>query len=282
MNLAPSSTNWWPAASRSSRTDETVHGTNSTTSSAKRDDKVSRPTSLSSGAATSTAPIASFPTPGAKRSPARRMTSGGVPPARSKGYKEITLLGQNVNSYGKDRPDWQCLFHDLLYRLDKIQGLERVRFMTSHPVDITVRAHGGDPRLKKSMRICPFSAAVGLRPGYCERCTGSTPLTSIWRRCTMLREMVPKVSSRHRYYRRLPYRNGRRISRDLRPAQADPICGRLSFCLQSRAKGPLPCAGRTTSRKKSKRTGSNDCLRSKRRFAQPKAGDNWKRGGGFS
>ena len=54
------------------------------------------------------------------------------------GYKEITLLGQNVNSYGKDKPEWRCLFHDLLYRLDKIPGLERVRFMTSHPVDITV------------------------------------------------------------------------------------------------------------------------------------------------
>ncbi len=55
-----------------------------------------------------------------------------------KGYKEITLLGQNVNSYGKDKPEWNCLFHDLLYRLDKIPGLERVRFMTSHPTDITL------------------------------------------------------------------------------------------------------------------------------------------------
>ncbi len=55
-----------------------------------------------------------------------------------KGYKEITLLGQNVNSYGKDQKEWNCLFHDLLYRLDKIDGLERIRFMTSHPVDITL------------------------------------------------------------------------------------------------------------------------------------------------
>jgi tRNA-2-methylthio-N6-dimethylallyladenosine synthase len=54
------------------------------------------------------------------------------------GYKEITLLGQNVNSYGKDKPEWNCLFHDLLYRLNQISGLSRVRFMTSHPVDITV------------------------------------------------------------------------------------------------------------------------------------------------
>lgn len=53
------------------------------------------------------------------------------------GYKEITLLGQNVNSYGKDLQDKSTLFHDLLYRLDKIEGIERIRFLTSHPVDIT-------------------------------------------------------------------------------------------------------------------------------------------------
>lgn len=54
------------------------------------------------------------------------------------GYKEITLLGQNVNSYGKDQASWNCLFHDLLYRLDKISGIERIRFLTSHPIDITI------------------------------------------------------------------------------------------------------------------------------------------------
>jgi tRNA-2-methylthio-N6-dimethylallyladenosine synthase len=53
------------------------------------------------------------------------------------GYREVTLLGQNVNSYGKDKPDMGCLFHDLLYRIDKIEGIDRIRFMTSHPVDIT-------------------------------------------------------------------------------------------------------------------------------------------------
>lgn len=55
----------------------------------------------------------------------------------AKGYKEITLLGQNVNSYGKDRKEWNCLFHDLLAKLDAIPGMVRIRFMTSHPVDIT-------------------------------------------------------------------------------------------------------------------------------------------------
>lgn len=56
----------------------------------------------------------------------------------AKGYKEITLLGQNVNSYGKDKPEWSELFHDLLYRLDRVEGIERIRFMTSHPCDITL------------------------------------------------------------------------------------------------------------------------------------------------
>lgn len=53
------------------------------------------------------------------------------------GYKEVTLLGQNVNSYGKDKPEWGCLFHDLLSKVDAVEGLKRVRFMTSHPTDIT-------------------------------------------------------------------------------------------------------------------------------------------------
>jgi tRNA-2-methylthio-N6-dimethylallyladenosine synthase len=53
------------------------------------------------------------------------------------GCREITLLGQNVNSYGKSfTPSVQALA-DLLARLDKISGLARVRFVTSHPKDMS-------------------------------------------------------------------------------------------------------------------------------------------------
>lgn len=55
----------------------------------------------------------------------------------SKGYKEITLLGQNVNSYGKGLSR-EINFASLLRRIDKIEGLERVRFMTSHPKDLSM------------------------------------------------------------------------------------------------------------------------------------------------
>ena len=62
----------------------------------------------------------------------------------AEGYLEITLLGQNVNSYGHDlegAPD----FADLLTEMDRIDGLSRIRFLTSHPKDLS-------PRLIEAMR----------------------------------------------------------------------------------------------------------------------------------
>ena len=52
------------------------------------------------------------------------------------GVREVTLLGQNVNSYGKDR-NREVHFAELLRAVDAIEGLERVRFTTSHPMDCT-------------------------------------------------------------------------------------------------------------------------------------------------
>ncbi len=52
------------------------------------------------------------------------------------GYKEVTLLGQNVNSYGLDFRNGTD-FGDLIRAIDKIDDIERVRYMTSHPRDMT-------------------------------------------------------------------------------------------------------------------------------------------------
>jgi tRNA-2-methylthio-N6-dimethylallyladenosine synthase len=56
------------------------------------------------------------------------------------GVREVTLLGQNVNAYGRDRRrnGESCApnFAGLLHELDKVEGLDRVRFMTSHPKDL--------------------------------------------------------------------------------------------------------------------------------------------------
>lgn len=52
------------------------------------------------------------------------------------GYKEVTLLGQNVNSYGKDLKIGFD-FADLLARLDEVPGIVRIRYTTSHPKDFS-------------------------------------------------------------------------------------------------------------------------------------------------
>ena len=54
---------------------------------------------------------------------------------KNKGYQEITLLGQNVNAYGKDL-NLGYDFKDLLESVAKI-GIPRIRFVTSHPWDFT-------------------------------------------------------------------------------------------------------------------------------------------------
>lgn len=58
-----------------------------------------------------------------------------VKDAVAQGCKEVTLLGQNVNSYGKDHK--KATFAQLLDMVDKVEGIERVRYMTSHPKDLS-------------------------------------------------------------------------------------------------------------------------------------------------
>ncbi|NPV52030.1 MAG: tRNA (N6-isopentenyl adenosine(37)-C2)-methylthiotransferase MiaB [Firmicutes bacterium] len=54
------------------------------------------------------------------------------------GYKEVTLLGQNVNAYGKGLPE-RIDFADLLAALDGVPGIERIRYTTSHPRDFSLK-----------------------------------------------------------------------------------------------------------------------------------------------
>ena len=57
--------------------------------------------------------------------------------ALEQGFKEITLLGQNVDSYGKDFNDGKTTLANLLRELNKLEGKFRLRFVTSYPSDIT-------------------------------------------------------------------------------------------------------------------------------------------------
>ena len=71
------------------------------------------------------------------------------------GYKEITLLGQNVNSYGLDFRNGTD-FSDLIRALDTVDGIERIRYMTSHPRDMTfemVDAIAESPKVVTQMHL---------------------------------------------------------------------------------------------------------------------------------
>jgi len=110
-----------------------------------------------------------------------------------RGYKEITLLGQNVNSYGKDQPEWNCLFHDLLYRLNAIQGLERIRFMTSHPVDITIELMHAIRDLPSICEFVHFPMQAGSNP-ILKKMHRIYTIEEYFEKVALLREIVPNVS----------------------------------------------------------------------------------------
>ncbi|HIK09998.1 MAG TPA: tRNA (N6-isopentenyl adenosine(37)-C2)-methylthiotransferase MiaB [Oscillatoriaceae cyanobacterium M33_DOE_052] len=84
----------------------------------------------------------------------------------AQGYKEITLLGQNIDAYGRDlpgtKPDGSHLhtFTDLLYYIHDVPGVERIRFATSHPRYFTerlIRACAELPKVCEHFHI-PFQS----------------------------------------------------------------------------------------------------------------------------
>lgn len=111
----------------------------------------------------------------------------------AKGYKEITLLGQNVNSYGHDAPEFREKFPDLLYQLDKVEGIERIRFMTSHPCDITVDLMHAIANLPKVCEFVHFPIQAGSSR-ILRKMNRRYTLESYLEKVALLREIVPNVS----------------------------------------------------------------------------------------
>jgi tRNA-2-methylthio-N6-dimethylallyladenosine synthase len=73
------------------------------------------------------------------------------------GVLEVTLLGQNVNSYGRDLPrDERISFAELLSRIDAIDGIQRIRYTSPHPKDMredVIRAHAELPALCEHIHL---------------------------------------------------------------------------------------------------------------------------------
>ncbi len=89
------------------------------------------------------------------------------------GVREVTLLGQNVNSYGKDRTDrdgnkGELDFPELLAAVSAIDGLHRIRFTTSHPMDCTdalIEAFATLPKLAPFFHLPIQSGSVSVLQG---------------------------------------------------------------------------------------------------------------------
>ncbi len=80
------------------------------------------------------------------------------------GVREVTLLGQNVNSYGRDLRPQRATFAQLLEKIDAIEGIERIRYTSPHPKDMredVIRAHA---ELDRRVRAHPSAAAVRFQP----------------------------------------------------------------------------------------------------------------------
>jgi tRNA-2-methylthio-N6-dimethylallyladenosine synthase len=73
------------------------------------------------------------------------------------GVREVTLLGQNVNSYGRDLPrNERVSFAELLQMVDAVEGIERIRYTSPHPKDMredVIRAHAELPALCEHIHL---------------------------------------------------------------------------------------------------------------------------------
>lgn len=108
------------------------------------------------------------------------------------GFKEITFLGQNVNSFGKG-PEDICDFADLLQRADKVAGLDRIRFTTSHPKDISdklIDTVAGGEKICEHIHV-PLQAGSNR---ILQRMNRGYTREHYWQLTNKMRERIPGVA----------------------------------------------------------------------------------------
>ncbi len=107
------------------------------------------------------------------------------------GYKEITLLGQNVNSYGKDCGEYD--FADLIAKISSIDGKFRLRFMTNHPKDLSeklVKTIAENSKICKSIHLPIQSGSNHILKLMNRKYTREDYLDKI----ELLRKYIPNIS----------------------------------------------------------------------------------------
>lgn len=108
------------------------------------------------------------------------------------GIREVTLLGQNVNSYGKNLQQ-KCDFVTLIKKINEIEGIERIRFTTSHPKDLSdelIDCFAGVPKLCEHIHLPVQSGSSRIlklmNRGY--------SASEYFQKIDRLRKACPKIS----------------------------------------------------------------------------------------
>lgn len=107
------------------------------------------------------------------------------------GYKEITLLGQNVNSYGKGLEN-SVAFPALLRMVHETPGIERIRFVTSHPRDLSedlIAAMRDLPKVCESLHLPVQSGSNGILAAMNRKYTREEYLDKVKK----LRQAIPRI-----------------------------------------------------------------------------------------
>lgn len=110
----------------------------------------------------------------------------------SKGCKEITLLGQNVNSYGKTLEN-PVDFATLLYKVCEIEGIERIRYTTSHPKDLSddlIKCMASNDKICKHIHLAVQSGDNKVL----EKMNRKYKIEKIYSLVDKLRELMPNIA----------------------------------------------------------------------------------------
>ncbi len=107
------------------------------------------------------------------------------------GVREVTLLGQNVNSYGRDLPkESRTSFSELLRAIDAVEGIERIRYTSPHPKDMredVIRAHAELPALCEHIHLPLQSGSSRILKAM----RRTYDRERYMQRVAMIRELVP-------------------------------------------------------------------------------------------
>jgi len=115
--------------------------------------------------------------------------------AANTGAKEVMLLGQNVNNYGRrfGSSDEKCDFTQLLQKISKIEGLERIRFTSPHPLhmdDAFLKEFASNPKICKQIHVPLQSGSTELlkamKRGYTKE--------NFLNRCAKIRTLCPEAT----------------------------------------------------------------------------------------